>query len=144
VEYQYNEADVKTLGPVITGIRKNLGKAPREVTGDRGFDQAFKKQEHCRRRWGVKRMATPKKGKTPHPNSKEPWFRKALKKRAAIEPVIGHLKCDHRMGRCQYKGADGDTVNVAWATVSWNTKKVVHLHRKKEEKQALRKMKQAA
>lgn len=144
MEYQHSVADVKTLGPVVTGIRKNLGKAPREVTGDRGFDQALKKQENCRRRWGVKRMAIPKKGKTPHPNSKEPWFRKALKKRAAIEPVIGHLKCDHRMDRCRYKGADGDTINVVWATVSWNTKKIVHLHRKKEERRNQREIKRAA
>jgi len=144
VEYQHNEADVKTLGPVITGIKKTLGKSPREVTGDRGFDQSLKKQENCRRRWGVKRMAIPKKGKTPHPNSTESWFRTALKRRAAIEPVIGHLKCDHRMNRCRYKGAVGDTVNVVWATVSWNTKKIVHLHRKREEKQAARRMKRAA
>ncbi len=54
VEYQHNEADVKTLGPVITGIKKNLGKSPRKVTGDRGFDQSLKKQGNCRRRWGVK------------------------------------------------------------------------------------------
>jgi len=144
MEYQHSVADVKTLGPVVTKIKKNLGKAPREVTGDRGFDQALKKQENCRRRWGVKRMAIPKKGKKPHPNSNESWFRTALKKRAAIEPVIGHLKSDHRMDRCRYKGADGDTVNVAWATLAWNTKKIVRLHRKKEEKQAERKMKRAA
>jgi IS5 family transposase len=123
VEYQHSVADVKTLGPVVTGIKKTLGRSPGDVTGDRGFDQSLKKQENCRRRWGIKRLAIPKKGKTPHPNSKEPWFRNALKKRAAIEPVIGHLKCDHRMDRCRYKGADGDTVNVVWATVPWNTKK---------------------
>jgi IS5 family transposase len=144
VEYQHNVADVKTLGPVFTGIKKTLGKSPREVTGDRGFDQSLKKQENCRRRWGIQRMAIPKKGKTPHPNSKESWFRNALKKRAAIEPVIGHLKCDHRMDRCRYKGNTGDTVNVVWATLAWNTKKIVHLHRKKEEKRAVREMKRAA
>ena len=44
VEYQHNVADVKMIGPVITGIRKNLGKAPREVTGDHKFDQTFKKK----------------------------------------------------------------------------------------------------
>jgi IS5 family transposase len=144
VEYQHSVADVKTLGPVVTGIKKTLGRSPGDVTGDRGFDQSLKKQENCRRRWGIKRLAIPKKGKTPHPNSKEPWFRNALKKRAAIEPVIGHLKCDHRMDRCRYKGADGDTVNVVWATVSWNTKKVVHLHRKKEERRNQREIKRAA
>lgn len=144
VEYQHNVADVKTLGRVITGIKKNIGKSPREVTADRGFDQSLKKQENCRRRWGVKRMAIPKKGKTPHPRSKESWFQKALKQRVKIEPIIGHLKCDHRLNRCRYKGAVGDTVNVVWATLAWNTKKIVHLHTQKEEKQALREMKRAA
>ncbi len=144
VEYQRNVADVKTMGRVITGIKANTGQPPQEVTGDRGFDQSLKKQDNRRRRWGVKRVVIPKKGKTPHPDSEESWFRRALKQRAKIEPVIGHLKSDHRMNRCRYKGAVGDTANVVWATLAWNTKKVVHLHRHKEEKQALRKMKRAA
>ena len=143
-EYQHNVADVKTLGPVIAGIKKNMGQTPREIGGDRGFSQSLKKQENCRRRWGIKRMAIPRKGKTPHPDSKEAWFRKALKQRVKIEPIIGHLKSDHRMNRCRYRGAVGDTINVIWATLAWNTKKVVHLHRKKEERQALKAMKRAA
>jgi IS5 family transposase len=89
-------------------------------------------------------MAIPKKGKKPHPNSKEHWFKRALKQRVKIEPIIGHLKSDHRMNRCRYKGAKGDTINVVWATLAWNTKKVTYLHRQKEEKQAQREMKQAA
>lgn len=144
VEYQHNVADVRTLGRVITGIKRNVGTPPQEIAGDRGFDQSLKKQENCRRRWGVKRVAIPKRGKTPHPDSDESWFKKALKQRVKIEPVIGHLKSDHRMNRCRYKGAVGDTINVVWATLAWNTKKIVHLHRQKEEKQALREMKRAA
>ena len=143
-EYQRNVSDVKTVGSVVTGIKENVGQTPREVAGDRGFDSAPDKQENCRRRWGVKRIAIPKKGKTPHPNSKEPWFKSALRQRVKIEPVIGHLKCDHRMNRCRYRGTVGDTINVAWASLAWNTKKIVHLHRKKEKKQALRNMKRAA
>ena len=93
-EYQHNVADVKTLGQVISRIKKNVGQSPREVTGDRGFDQSLKKQENCRRRWGIQRLAIPKKGKTPHPNSDKPWFKNALKQRVKIEPIIGHLKSD--------------------------------------------------
>lgn len=144
LEYQHNVADVKTLGQVIGGIKKNVGQPPQEVTGDRGFDQSLKKQENCRRRWGVQRLAIPKKGKTPHPDSGKHWFRRALKQRVKIEPIIGHLKSDHRMNRCRYKGAAGDTVNVVWATLAWNTKKVVYIQRRKEEKQAVREMKRAA
>jgi len=133
-EYQENVADVKTIGKIITGIKDNIGQSPHEVTADRGFDRSLKKQENCRRRWGVKRIAIPKKGKTSHPDSKRSWFQKALKQRIKIEPVIGHLKNDHRMGRCRYKGKIGDTINVVWATIAWNAKKIVHLHRLKEEK----------
>jgi IS5 family transposase len=143
-EYQHNVADVKTLGQVIGTIKKNVGQAPQEITADRGFDQSLKKQENCRRRWAVKQLAIPKKGKTRHPNSDKPWFKDALKQRVKIEPIIGHLKSDHRMNRCRYKGAAGDTVNVVWATLAWNTKKVTNLHRQKEEKRALREMKRAA
>ena len=143
-EYQHNVADVKTLGPVIQGIRLNVGQAPGEVTADRGFDQSAKKQESCRKRWGVKRLIIPKKGKKPHPDSEASWFQKALRQRAKIEPVIGHLKSDHRMNRCRYRGAIGDTINVVWATLAWNTKKIVHLHRLKEAKQTLREISQAA
>ena len=127
-------ADVKTLGQVIGGIKNNTGHCPEDVTADRGFDQSLKRQENCRRRWGVKRMAIPKKGKHPHPDSKESWFRKALKQRVKIEPIIGHLKCDHRMNRCRYKGKAGDTVNVVWATLAWNTKKITQLARAKGER----------
>jgi IS5 family transposase len=139
-EYQKNVADVRTMGPVITSIKEMVGQSPGDVAGDRGFDSAPAKQESCRRRWGVKRIAVPKKGKTPHPDSKEPWFKSALRQRVKIEPVIGHLKFDHRMNRCRYKGAVGDTANVTWASLAWNTKKIVHLQRRKEEKQALKKM----
>jgi IS5 family transposase len=30
--------------------------------------------------------------------------RKLLERRQAIEPIIGHLKADHRMDRCHLKG----------------------------------------
>jgi IS5 family transposase len=136
VEYQHNIADVKTLGQVIGGIRKNVGHSPREVAGDRGFDQSLKKQENCRRRWGIQRLAIPKKGKTPHPDSEKHWFRSALKQRFKIEPIIGHLKSDHRMNRCRYKGTAGDTVNVVRATLAWNTKKLlISTTKKKKSKQ---------
>ncbi len=32
--------------------------------------------------------------------------KKSLKRRQAIEPVIGHLKADHRMNRCHIKGSN--------------------------------------
>jgi IS5 family transposase len=37
---------------------------------------------------------------------------KLLKRRQAIEPIIGHLKDDHRMDRCHLKGAQGDRLHA--------------------------------
>ena len=35
-----------------------------------------------------------------------------MKRRAAIEPVIGHLKREHRMGRGRLKEVEGDWINA--------------------------------
>jgi len=35
-----------------------------------------------------------------------------MRRRAAIELVIGHLKDDHRMLRNHLKGRDGDRINA--------------------------------
>jgi IS5 family transposase len=143
-EYQQNVSDPATMGRLINGIKKNTGKHPLIVGADRGFDQSPQKQEHCRRRWGVKRLSIPKKGKRPHPDSGASWFKQAQRRRIKIEPVIGHLKCDHRMGRCRYKGSAGDTANVIWATVAWNTKKITSLNRQREKTQGSKRKRLAA
>lgn len=46
--------------------------------------------------------------------------RRLLKRRQAIEPIIGHLKGDHRMGRCYLKGEMGDGINAVLAAASYN------------------------
>jgi IS5 family transposase len=38
----------------------------------------------------------------------------------AVEPVIGHLKADHRMARCWLKGAIGDAINTVLAAAGFN------------------------
>ena len=44
----------------------------------------------------------------------------ALKRRQAVEPVIGHMKQDNGMGRCWLKGAQGDALNAVLAAVGYN------------------------
>ena len=127
-EYQQNISDSKTVGKVVNRIKANTGKRPDVLTGDRGFDQSYKKQERCRRRWGVKRLVIPKKGKQSHHNSQKSWFKATLKQRVKIEPITGHLMADHRMDRCRYKGNHGDTVNLVWAAAAWNMRKVTRIH----------------
>jgi len=114
-EYQQNISDTKAVGKVVNRMKTNTGQRADVLAADRGFDQSYKKQQRCRRRWGVKHLAIAKKGKKPHRDSDAPWFKKALKQRVKIEPIIGHLKADHRMDRCRYKGPQGDTNNVVWA-----------------------------
>jgi IS5 family transposase len=142
-EYQRNIADVKTLNPLLQGMQTNTGKSPLEISADRGFSRSFRKEESWRQRLGLKRVAIPRRGKQLHPHHRDSWFRRALRRRVKIEPVIGHLKNDHRMNRCRYKGAIGDTANVVWASLAWNTKKIVFLSWLKEGKQARRELKLA-
>ena len=137
-EYQTNMADVKTLDPLLKAVQVNTGVIPQQISADRGFSRSLAKEQRWCRRLGVKRLAIPRRGKQRHPHRLASWFRRAVRRRAAIEPVIGHLKQDHRMNRCRYKGGVGDTANVLWASLAWNTKKVVFLSWLKEEKQALK------
>lgn len=51
-----------------------------------------------------------------------PSERKWLKRRSAIEPIIGHLKAEHRMRRNYLKGQQGDALNVVLAAAGFNIK----------------------
>lgn len=46
--------------------------------------------------------------------------RRLLKRRQAIEPIIGHLKADHRMDRCHLKGSQGDAIHAVLCAVGYN------------------------
>lgn len=50
-----------------------------------------------------------------------------FRKRAGIEPVIGHCKSDHRLGRNFYKGLFGDSINVMLAAAAYNLKRAMRL-----------------
>ena len=54
-------------------------------------------------------------------------MRKRFRKRAGIEPVIGHLKSDHRLDRNYLKGFAGDQMNVLLAAPAFNFKKWMRL-----------------
>jgi DDE family transposase len=47
-------------------------------------------------------------------------IRREMRRRAAVEPVIGHLKDDHRMRRNYLKGRDGDRINAVLAAAGYN------------------------
>ncbi len=43
----------------------------------------------------------------------------------AIEPIIGHLKSDHRLNRNHLKGKAGDRANVVLAAAAYNMAKLL-------------------
>ena len=55
------------------------------------------------------------------PRSVLKWWNR----RSAIEPVIGHLKSDHRLGRNYLKGSLGDQINPILAAVGYNIRKLL-------------------
>ena len=65
----------------------------------------------------------PNKDRTPYEKQK---LRKGFKRRAAIEPKIGHLKQDHRLSRNFYKGIKGDNNNVMLAAAAMNFKRMMN------------------
>jgi len=43
-----------------------------------------------------------------------------MKRRAAVEPVVGHLKAEHRMDRNYLKARDSDRINAVLASAGYN------------------------
>lgn len=57
--------------------------------------------------------------------------RKQLKRRQAIEPIIGHLKADHRMNCCQLKGETGDRLHAVLCAAGYNIRWLLRMIAKK-------------
>lgn len=53
-------------------------------------------------------------------------LKKLLKSRPAIEPVIGHLKNDHRLGRNYLLGKLGNKVNAILSGCAFNLNKIIN------------------
>jgi IS5 family transposase len=52
-------------------------------------------------------------------------IRRELRRRSAIEPVIGHLKAEGHLGRCYLKGREGDAANAVLTAVGHNLRLVL-------------------
>jgi IS5 family transposase len=114
-----NEYDGHTLEPALQQVEKLTGKAPQTATVDRGY--------RGKSMIGDTLIQIPKpfndKKLTKYHQRKQ---RKAFKRRAAIEPTIGHLKADHRLSRNFYKGIFGDNINVMLAAAAFNFKRMMN------------------
>jgi transposase, IS5 family len=54
-----------------------------------------------------------------------PQIKREMRRRSAIEPVIGHLKNEHRMDRNYLAGRHGDASNAIPAAVGYNFRRLI-------------------
>lgn len=54
-----------------------------------------------------------------------PKIKRELRRRAAVEPVIGHLKAEHRMGRNYLCFRQGDATNAVLAAAGYNFRRLI-------------------
>lgn len=57
------------------------------------------------------------------------WFRKLLKRRQAIEPFIGHMKSDGKLGINYLKGELGDRLNAVLCAIGHNLRMLIRKFR---------------
>jgi IS5 family transposase len=114
LNFSENLHDSKTLPAVIEQYERLTEKKPKAIFADRGYrgPQAVN---------NVK-IYTPK----PQTNITKAQRKKHCR-RAAIEPVIGHLKHDYRLIRNYLKGTIGDAINLMLSAAAMNFKRVINL-----------------
>jgi IS5 family transposase len=110
-----NPFDGHTIEPLLNQMQNNNIHLPKELAYDRGGKG--KQEIH-----GVKIIipAPPKKTDTRYQKQTK---RKKCRARAAIEPIIGHLKTDFRMQQNYLWGEKGVQINAFMAATAWNLKK---------------------
>ncbi len=94
-------------------IRKDAGgNRPSTAVGDRGYRGP--------KRVGTTQICIPGRGRKDQMYYEKQKQRKRFRRRAGIEPVIGHLKEDHRMLRNYLSGELGDAINCLLAGSAFN------------------------
>ena len=112
-----NEYDGHTIQKSLEQVRRLTGKSIRRLAGDRGY--------RGRKEIDGTQILIPNA-----PRAKDTYYQRKKKhklfcKRAGIEPTIGHLKADYRLGRNFYKGLVGDAINVILAAAAYNFKRAM-------------------
>lgn len=113
-----NQYDGHTLPAVLDQVERLTGKRPENAKVDRGY--------RGKRQVGGTAILIPSVPNKSISYYKRKKLSRAHRKRAAIEPVIGHLKSDHRLGRNFYKGAVGDNINIMLAAAAFNFKRMMN------------------
>ncbi|MCE7031021.1 IS5 family transposase [Jiella avicenniae] len=106
--------DGHTLATVIPAIERQVGATLTRIIADAGYKGHNAPQSHRVKVY----ISGQKRGMTDA-------IRREMKRRAAVEPVIGHLKADHRMGRNHLAHAIGDAANAVLAAVGYNFRRIL-------------------
>jgi IS5 family transposase len=108
--------DSRTVPDALEQYERLTGKEAKEVFADRGYRGISQYKQTIIH--------------TPRPQSAiTKSKRQKHSRRAAIEPVIGHLKTDYRLCRNFLKGIIGDNINLILAAAAMNFKRVINLWR---------------
>ena len=114
-----NEYDGHTLPKALAQVNTLTGTAPKTATVDRGYrGQTQIGDTHIQ-------IPKPFSNKT-QSKYRQSKLRKAFRRRAAIEPIIGHLKADHRLSRNFYHKIVGDNINVMLSAAAFNFKRMMN------------------
>ncbi len=120
LNFNENIHDSKTLEPVLEQYERLNDRKPKEVYADRGY-RGRKYVNDVAIREFQRQIKNITKAQ-----------RKKYRCRAAIEPVISHLKFDCRLVRNFLKGSAGDSMNLLLSAAAFNFKRVMNLWRTEE------------
>ncbi|MGB6350772.1 MAG: IS5 family transposase [Pseudolabrys sp.] len=110
-----NPYDGHTLATVLPEMETLVGNTIERILADKGYRGHNAPPDYKFRVFtsGQKRRMTPK-------------IKRELRRRSAVEPVIGHLKSEHRMGRNYLWHREGDATNAVLAAVGYNFRRLIH------------------
>lgn len=121
--FKGNPNDSTTIEPLLEQMEDNLGYLPKEVV----YDRRGRGKKSIK---GVKISIPGKSLKTDSPYQKRKK-RDKFRRRAAIEPVIGHLKTDFRMAQNYRQGQRSPHIKAMLVATAWNLKKLMGRLKKK-------------
>jgi IS5 family transposase len=111
--YTGNPYDGHTLAAQLEQVSNLIGDKVSEAYVDMGY------RGHDYDGSVTVRVDKRQRGRTPRPLWR--W----MKRRAAVEPSIGHLKTEHRLERNRLKGVHGNTLNVILSAAAMNFQKLL-------------------
>jgi IS5 family transposase len=117
-----DEYDGHTLKPTLEQIERLTGEMPKKVKVDRGY--------RGNKQIGETEILIPSTSNKSMTYYQRKKLSNSHKKRAGIEPIIGHLKTDHRLNRNFYKGIVGDNINIMLAAAAFNFKRMINKWKK--------------